>query len=58
MCRILVCCCVIIGIVGNGEYLLVFLGKVGRSRYLGVCLIVCGFVMNLIDYLYGGGEGK
>lgn len=25
---------------------------------MGIRLIVRGFVMNLVDYLYGGGEGK
>lgn len=24
----------------------------------GKCLLVWGVVMNLVDYLYGGGEGK
>lgn len=49
--------CVIIGEVGNVEYMLCELGKVGVVCWCGVCLIVCGVVMNLVDYLYGGGEG-
>lgn len=58
MCKVLVECCVIIGEVGNDEYNLEKLGKVGVKCWCGVCLIVCGVVMNLVDYLYGGGEVK
>lgn len=34
-----------------------FFGKVGCLCWFGWCLIVCGSVMNVVDYLYGGGEG-
>lgn len=57
MCKVLVECCVILGEVLNFEYSLCLLGKVGVMCWCGVCLIVCGVVMNLVDYLYGGGEG-
>lgn len=58
ICNVDVCCCVIIGEVGNVEQLNINWGKVGCMCWKGVCLIVCGVVMNLVDYLYGGGEGK
>lgn len=51
-------CMVIVGEVGNFEYNLVNIGKVGRVRYMGKRFYVRGVVMNLVDYLYGGGEGK
>lgn len=57
MCKVLVDCFVIIGEVGNFEYMFCVFGKVGVNCWRGVCLIVCGIVMNLVDYLYGGGEG-
>lgn len=57
MCKVEADCCVILGEVGNVEYMLCVLGKVGAVCWCGVCLIVCGIVMNLVDYLYGGGEG-
>lgn len=48
---------VIIGVVLNLDNLNQNFGKVGCMCYKGICLVVCGVVMNLIDYLYGGGEG-
>lgn len=57
MCMVDICCCVIIGEVGNVEQININWGKVGCNCWKGICLIVCGVVMNLIDYLYGGGEG-
>lgn len=57
LCMVCQECMVIIGVVLNLDYLNQNLGKVGCNCYKGICLSVCGVVMNLIDYLYGGGEG-
>lgn len=58
ICCVYIECCVMIGEVGNEEYSLCQIGKVGVNCWCGICLMVCGVVMNLVDYLYGGGEGK
>lgn len=55
--QVLQMCCVIIGEMGNSQYVHIIWGKVGCSCWKGCCLMVCGVVMNLVDYLYGGGEG-
>lgn len=49
---------VYIGFNLNKEYKLIIIGKVGRNRLFGIKFNVRGVVMNLVDYLYGGGEGK
>ena len=51
-------CRATIGIVGNGEYNLVNLGKAGRKRHMGIRPTVRGSVMNPNDHPHGGGEGK
>ena len=51
-------CRATIGIVGNGDYSLVNLGKAGRNRHLGVRPHVRGSAMNPVDHPHGGGEGK
>ena len=51
-------CRATIGIVGNGEYSLVNLGKAGRKRHMGIRPTVRGSVMNPNDHPHGGGEGK
>ncbi|UUD34873.1 50S ribosomal protein L2 [Mycoplasmopsis caviae] len=58
MRRILARCRATIGTVGNGEHLLVDLGKAGRNRHMGVRPTVRGSVMNPVDHPHGGGEGK
>lgn len=57
VCCVYFDCYVMVGIVGNGEYLNIFLGKVGCICWKGCCLYNCGVIMNLVDYLMGGGEG-
>lgn len=47
-----------IGVVGNGDYNLVNIGKAGRSRWMGIRPTVRGSVMNPNDHPHGGGEGK
>ena len=51
-------CRATIGIVGNGEYNLVNLGKAGRKRHMGIRPTVRGSVMNPNDHPHGGGEGR
>ena len=51
-------CRATVGIVGNGDYSLVNLGKAGRSRWLGIRPTVRGSAMNPVDHPHGGGEGR
>jgi large subunit ribosomal protein L2 len=51
-------CRATIGVVGNGDFSLVNLGKAGRNRHLGVRPHVRGSAMNPVDHPHGGGEGK
>ncbi|MCH3960508.1 MAG: 50S ribosomal protein L2 [Solobacterium sp.] len=51
-------CRATVGIVGNGDFSLVNLGKAGRNRHLGVRPHVRGSAMNPVDHPHGGGEGK
>ena len=47
-----------IGQLGNAEHNNIFIGKAGRSRWLGIRPTVRGVAMNPIDHPHGGGEGK
>jgi len=51
-------CYASIGQLSNAEHGLVWLGKAGRSRWLGRRPKVRGTAMNPVDHPYGGGEGK
>ena len=51
-------CRATIGVVGNGEYSLVNIGKAGRKRHMGIHPTVRGSVMNPNDHPHGGGEGR
>ena len=51
-------CRATVGQVGNLDHEIVSLGKAGRSRHMGVRPSVRGSVMNPVDHLHGGGEGK
>ena len=51
-------CRATVGVVGNGDFSLVNLGKAGRNRHLGVRPHVRGSAMNPVDHPHGGGEGK
>ena len=51
-------CRATVGEVGNAEQSNINWGKAGRMRWKGKRPIVRGVVMNSIDHLYGGGEGK
>lgn len=51
-------CRATVGIVGNGDFSLINLGKAGRNRHLGVRPHVRGSAMNPVDHPHGGGEGK
>lgn len=56
--KILLTCRATIGVVGNGEYANINIGKAGRSRWMGVRPTVRGSVMNPNDHPHGGGEGR
>lgn len=47
-----------IGQLSNSEHSSVWLGKAGRTRWLGRRPKVRGTVMNPVDHPYGGGEGR
>ena len=51
-------CRATIGIVGNGDWNLVNLGKAGRSRHMGIRPHVRGAAMNPNDHPHGGGDQK
>lgn len=51
-------CYASIGQLSNAEHNSIFLGKAGRSRWLGRRPKVRGTVMNPVDHPYGGGEGR
>ena len=56
--RVLAECYATIGQIGNIDQINVFLGKAGRSRWVGKMPKVRGVVMNPVDHPHGGGEGK
>lgn len=51
-------CMATVGQVGNLDHENYFLGKAGRSRWLGRRPTVRGAAMNPVDHPHGGGEGK
>ena len=51
-------CRATVGVVGNGDYSLVNLGKAGRSRWMGIRPTVRGSAMYPVDHPHGGGEGR
>ncbi len=51
-------CRATVGVVGNGDYSLINLGKAGRSRHMGIRPHVRGSAMNPVDHPHGGGEGR
>lgn len=51
-------CFASIGQLSNAEHSKVWLGKAGRSRWLGRRPKVRGTAMNPVDHPYGGGEGR
>lgn len=51
-------CIAVVGQVGNLEHQNISLGKAGRKRWLGIRPTVRGVVMNPIDHVMGGGEGR
>ncbi|GHT22152.1 50S ribosomal protein L2 [Planctomycetales bacterium] len=56
--RVPVSCRAVIGVVGNIDHMNIFIGKAGRSRWLGRRPHVRGTAMNPIDHPHGGGEGR
>ena len=56
--KILGTCRATVGTVGNEDYSLVKIGKVGRTRHMGIRPTVRGSVMNPNDHPHGGGEGR
>lgn len=56
--KVLENCRATIGVVGNGDYSLISLGKAGRSRWMGIRPTVRGSAMNPVDHPHGGGEGR
>ncbi len=53
-----VICRATVGTVGNIEHGLVYIGKAGRKRNMGIRPTVRGSVMNPNDHPHGGGEGR
>ena len=51
-------CMATIGQVGNLDHSNIFLGKAGKSRWIGKRPKVRGVVMNPHDHPHGGGEGR
>lgn len=51
-------CCATIGRIGNIDANLVWLGKAGRKRWLGIKPTVRGTAKNPVDHPMGGGEGR
>ena len=51
-------CYATLGVLGNEDHMNISLGKAGASRHLGRRPKVRGVVMNPVDHLHGGGEGK
>jgi large subunit ribosomal protein L2 len=51
-------CFASIGRLSNTEHNLVWLGKAGRSRWMGRRPKVRGTAMNPVDHPHGGGEGR
>ena len=47
-----------VGVLSNPDNKNIKLGKAGRKRYLGFRPKVRGVVMNPVDHLHGGGEGR
>jgi large subunit ribosomal protein L2 len=51
-------CYASIGQLSNAEHSTIWLGKAGRSRWLGRRPKVRGTAQNPVDHPYGGGEGR
>ena len=51
-------CLATVGVLGNAEFKNMKIGKVGRTRYMGIRPTVRGVTMNPCDHPHGGGEGK
>ncbi len=51
-------CRATVGQVGNIEHSLIWIGKAGRSRWLGIRPTVRGVAMNPVSHPGGGGEGR
>lgn len=51
-------CFASVGQLSNAEHGLLWLGKAGRSRWLGRRPVVRGTAKNPVDHPYGGGEGR
>lgn len=51
-------CFASVGQLSNAEHSTVWLGKAGRSRWLGIRPKVRGTAQNPVDHPYGGGEGR
>ncbi len=51
-------CYASVGRLSNAEHSLIWIGKAGRSRWLGRRPKVRGTAMNPVDHPHGGGEGR
>lgn len=51
-------CWATVGVVANGAFKNISIGKAGRNRQLGIRPSVRGMAMNPVDHPHGGGEGR
>lgn len=56
--RVLASCLATIGQVGNLDHENIYVGKAGRTRWVGRRSNVRGVAMNPVDHPHGGGEGR
>src|SRR6202521_2597822 len=56
--KVLIDCMATIGQVGNSDHENIYIGKAGRTRWLGRRPVNRGVSMNPVDHPHGGGEGK
>ena len=51
-------CSATLGVVSNGDWNQITIGKAGRNRWKGIRPTVLGSSMNPVDHPHGGGEGR
>lgn len=51
-------CWATVGVIANGAFKNIVIGKAGRNRHKGIRPSVRGMAMNPVDHPHGGGEGR